>query len=97
LSDLEDGSLTASELASESVHALMIHAGEVGVDAGDAAALAALELIVRVAVYGRAQLKVVLDSIAAAATVRVIGGLSHRLCLVGAEIVEDNVIHKISD
>ena len=71
MSDLEDGSLTASELASEFVHALIIHAGEVGVDAGDAAALAALELIVRLAVYGRAPLKVVLDSIAAAATVRV--------------------------
>ena len=71
LSDLEDGSLTASELASEFVHALIIHAGKAGVDAGDAAALAALDLIVRLAVYGRAPLKVVLDSIAAAATVRV--------------------------
>ena len=71
LSDLEDGSPTASELALEFVHALIIHAKEAGVDAGDAAALAALDLIVRLAVYGRAPLKVVLDTIAAAAPVRV--------------------------
>ena len=50
---------------------MIIRAGEAGVDGGDAAALAALELIVRLAVYGRAPLKVVLDSIAAAATVRI--------------------------
>jgi hypothetical protein len=67
LSDLEDGSLTASELASEFVHALIILAGEAGIDAGDAATLAALDLIVRLAVYGRAPLQVVLDTIAAAA------------------------------
>ena len=71
MSNLEDEAITASELASEFVHALIIRAGEAGVDAGDAAALAALDLIVRLAVYGRAPLKVVLDSIAAAATVRV--------------------------
>jgi hypothetical protein len=62
LSDLEDGSLTASELASEFVHALIILAGEAGIDAGDAATLAALDLIVRLAVYGRAPLQVVLDT-----------------------------------
>ena len=70
MSNLEDEATTASELASEFVHALIIRAGEAGVDAGDAAALAALELIVRLAIYGRSPLKVVLDSIAAAATVR---------------------------
>ena len=71
MSNLEDGAITASELASEFVHALIFRAGEAGVDAGDAAALATLDLIVRLAVYDRAPLKVVLDSIAAAATVRV--------------------------
>jgi DNA-binding transcriptional regulator YbjK len=70
LSDLEDETLTASELASEFVHALIARAGEVDVDAGDAAALAALDLVVRLAVYGRAPLQVVLDTIAAAAPVR---------------------------
>ena len=47
MSNLEDEAITASELASEFVHALIIRAGEAGVDAGDAAALAALDLIVR--------------------------------------------------
>ena len=70
LSDLEDETITASELASEFVRALIIRAGEVDVDAGDVAALAALDLVVCLAVYGRAPLKVVLDTIAAAAPVR---------------------------
>jgi hypothetical protein len=60
----------ASELASEFVHALIARAGEVDVDAGDAAALAALDLIVCLAVYGRAPLQVVVDTIATAAAVR---------------------------
>ena len=71
LSDLEDGSLSASRLAEECVHALIIHAGELGADAGDAAALAALDLIACLAVFGRVPLKVVLDTITAAAPVRV--------------------------
>ena len=60
----------ASELASEFVHALIARAGELAVDAGDAAALAALDLIVCLAVFGRAPLQVVLDVIAKAAAVR---------------------------
>ena len=70
LSTLEDETLSASELASEFVHALILRAGEVDVDAGDVAALAALDLVVCLAVYGRAPLQVVLDTIAAAAPVR---------------------------
>jgi hypothetical protein len=71
LSDLEDETHSASELATKFVHALIIRAEETGVDAGDAAALAALDLIVCLAVFGRAPLQVVLDTIAAAAPVRV--------------------------
>jgi hypothetical protein len=65
------GASSASELAETFVHALLSHAGEVGVDAGDAAAMAALELIACLAVCGRAPLKVVLDTLATAAPVRV--------------------------
>ena len=47
-----------------------VRAGEIDVDAGDAAALAALDLVVCLAVSGRAPLQVVLDTIAAATPVR---------------------------
>ena len=39
MSNLEDGAITASELASEFVPVLIIRAEEAGVGAGDAAAL----------------------------------------------------------
>ena len=69
----DDGpsALTAAELAERFVAALLDHAREVEVDAGDAAAMAALDLICRLAVYGRAPLAAVLDTLAKAAPVRV--------------------------
>ena len=48
----------------------MHRARELDIDAGDTAALLALDLIARLAVNGRAPLKVVLDTIAAAAPAR---------------------------
>jgi hypothetical protein len=65
------GALTAAELAERFVGALLDHAREVKVDAGDAAAMAALDLICCLAVYGRAPLTAVLDTLAKAAPVRI--------------------------
>jgi hypothetical protein len=63
------GALTAAELAERFVAALLDHAREV--DAGDAAAMAALDLICCLAVYGRAPLAAVLDTLAKAAPARI--------------------------
>jgi hypothetical protein len=65
------GALTAAELAERFVGALLDHAREVDIDLGDTAALAALDLIWCLAVYGRAPLSAVLDALAKAASVRV--------------------------
>jgi hypothetical protein len=65
------GALTAAELAERFVGALLDHAREVDIDPGDTAAMAALELICCLAVYGRAPLAAVLDTLAKAAPVRV--------------------------
>ena len=65
------GGLTAAELAERFVGALLDHAREVKVDAGDAAAMAALDLICCLAVYGRAPLATVLDALAKAAPARI--------------------------
>lgn len=65
------GALTAAELAERFVAALIDHAYEIEVDAGDAAAMAALDLICCLAVYGRAPLTAVLDTLAKAAPVRI--------------------------
>ena len=69
--DAGPGALTAAELAEGFVGALLNHARHVEVDPGDAAAMAALELISCLAVYGRAPLAAVLSTLARAATVRV--------------------------
>ena len=53
------------------VSRLIDYAHEAGIDAGDAAAMAALDLIACLAVYGRAPLPAVLDTLARAAPVRV--------------------------
>ena len=50
---------------------MLDHAHEAGVDPGDAAAMAALDLIACLAVYGRAPLAAVLDTLAKAAPVRI--------------------------
>ena len=65
------GTLAAAELAERFVAALLDHAREVEVDAGDAAAMAALDLICCLAVYGRAPLATVLDTLAKAAPTRI--------------------------
>ena len=65
------GTLAAAELAERFVAALLDHAREVEVDAGDAAAMAALDLICCLAVYGRAPLAAVLDTLAKAAPTRI--------------------------
>ena len=49
---------------------MMHRARELGIDAGDTAALLALDLVARLAVNGRARLQVVLNAIAAAAPAR---------------------------
>jgi hypothetical protein len=61
----------ASALAEEVFLAMMHRARELGIDAGDTAALLALDLVARLVVNGRARLPVVLDAIAAAAPTRV--------------------------
>lgn len=60
----------ASALAEETFLAMMHRARELGIDAGDVAALLALDLVARLAVNGRARLPVVLDAIGAAAPAR---------------------------
>lgn len=60
----------ASALAEEVFLGMMHRARELDIDAGDTAALLALDLVARLAVNGRAPLKVVLDTIAAAAPAR---------------------------
>jgi hypothetical protein len=65
------GALTAAELAERFVGALLDHAREVDIDPGDTAAMAALDLICCLAVYGRAPLATVLDTLARAAPVRI--------------------------
>ena len=65
------GTLTAAELAERFVGALLDHAREVDIDAGDTAAMAALDLICCLALYGRAPLPAVLDTLAKAAPVRI--------------------------
>jgi hypothetical protein len=65
------GSLTAAELAEGFVTTMLDYAREVDIDARDAAAMAALDLICCLAVYGRAPLGTVLDALAKAAPVRI--------------------------
>ena len=65
------GALTAAELAERFVGALLDHARDVGIDAGDTAAMAALDLICCLTVYGRAPLATVLDALAKAAPARI--------------------------
>ena len=65
------GALTAAELAEGFVTTMLDYAREAEIDAGDAAAMAALDLICCLAVYGRAPLSAVLDTLAKAAPVRV--------------------------
>ena len=67
----DDPPLTAAELAERFVGALLDHACEVDIDPGDTAALAALDLIACLAVYGRAPLATILDTLAKAAPTRV--------------------------
>ena len=52
------------------VHALMIRANAAKLDTGDVAALVALDLIAGLAVFGRAPLEVVIDTLAKAARTR---------------------------
>jgi hypothetical protein len=65
------GALTAAELAEGFVTTMLDYAREAEIDAGDAAAMAALDLICCLAVYGRAPLTDVLDTLAKAAPVRI--------------------------
>src|ERR1700722_17633965 len=65
------GALTAAELAEGFVTTMLDYAREAEIDAGDAAAMAALELISCLAVYGRAPLATVLDALAKAAPARI--------------------------
>ena len=65
------GALTAAEIAEGFVTTMVDYAYEAGVDQGDTAAMAALDLIACLVVYGRAPLKVVLDTLARAAPARV--------------------------
>ena len=65
------GALTASELAEGFVTTMLDYAHEAGIDPGDTAAMAALDLVACLAVFGRAPLQVVLDTIAKAAPVRI--------------------------
>jgi hypothetical protein len=69
--DDSPGALTAAELAEGFVTTMLDYAHEAGIDAGDAAAMAALDLISCLAVYGRAPLATVLDALARAAPVRI--------------------------
>ena len=62
---------TAAELAEGFVTTLIDYARESGIDPGDTAAMAALDLIACLAVFGRAPLPAVLDTLARAAPVRV--------------------------
>ena len=73
LADFDDeaaGRQTAAQLAEGFVHALMIRANAAKLDAGDVAALVALDLIAGLAVFGRAPLEVVIDTLAKAARTR---------------------------
>jgi hypothetical protein len=68
--DNSQGALTAAELAEGFVTTMLDHAREADIDPGDTAAMAALDLICCLALYGRAPLAVVLDMLAKAAPVR---------------------------
>ena len=65
------GALTAAELAEGFVTTMLDYAREVEIDPGDTAAMAALDLICCLAVYGRAPLARVLDALAKAAPARI--------------------------
>ena len=65
------GALTAAELAEGFVTTMLDTAREAEIDAGDTAAMAALDLICCLAVYGRAPLTTVLAALAKAAPVRI--------------------------
>jgi hypothetical protein len=65
------GALTAAELAEGFVTTMLDHAREVDIDPGDTAAMAALDLSCCLAVYGRAPLSAVLDTLAKAAPARI--------------------------
>jgi hypothetical protein len=69
----DDGhvALTAAELAEGFVNTMLDYAHEAGIDPGDTAAMAALDLISCLAVYGRAPLAAVLDTLARAAPARI--------------------------
>ena len=65
------GAFTAAEVAEGFVTMMLDYAHEAGIDPGDTAAMAALDLVACLAVFGRAPLQVVLDTIAKAAPVRI--------------------------
>ena len=65
------GALTAAELAEGFVTTMLDYAREAEIDPGDTAAMAALDLICCLAVYGRAPLATVLDALAKAAPARI--------------------------
>lgn len=65
------GALTAAELAEGFVTTMLDYAREAEIDPGDTAAMAALDLICCLAVYGRAPLSSVLGTLAKAAPVRI--------------------------
>jgi hypothetical protein len=69
--DNRPGALTAAELAEGFVTTMLDYAREAEIDPGDTAAMAALDLICCLAVYGRATLSAVLDTLAKAAPVRI--------------------------
>ena len=65
------GALTAADLAEGFVTTLFDFAHEAEIDVGDTAAMAALDLICCLTVYGRAPLATVLDALAKAAPARI--------------------------
>jgi hypothetical protein len=69
--DNSPGALTAAEVAEGFVTTMLDYAREADIDPGDTAAMAALDLICCLAVYGRAPLATVLDALAKAAPARI--------------------------
>ena len=69
--DDDPGALTAAELAEGFVTTILDYAREAEIDPGDTAAMAALDLICCLTVYGHAPLDTVLDTLAKAAPARI--------------------------
>jgi hypothetical protein len=69
--DAGPGALTAAELAEGFVTTMLDTAREAEIDPGDTAAMAALDLICCLTVYGRAPLATVLNALAKAAPARI--------------------------